>query len=589
MLGFIGIIAVIILSIRVSRLSKDLELIKKQLVSTDLSTVTIEPNSEVIYTPGTQSIPTSTISPEKIQYQSVTSNTETTNLEPDVFSIFFDWFKENWLLKVGVLLILVGFGWFISYAFVHQWIGPVGRVILGFATGTILALYGTFRLEKHATQGKLFLVLGSALILVTSYAARTVYGYFTPVMSLTFVFLVSAYISVVALQFKMKNLALYGLACAYITPILIHSLIDTKLLFMYLVVVSLSTIWMTSVEGWKEINIAGLLGFALFAVPYIFGINSLSSADEIFVLCTIFALAFLYFIVSIIGVVRDKDTQEEGDGVLAVGVLMLVIFTTLFLVSKEFQSIILMIWFCIFAAGSLGVFSYTKKIKFFYIYSLIAVIFLGIVTAIELEGIVLVYAFAFEAAIISIAGYLITRKLDAGYSLSMLMIIPVLLSFESFVSSSWSKSVLHDDFGVLSVMGLLLVGLGIFYYFAEQKADSYNDVSNPKMYPGLIVGGTLYFLALIWLVPGAVFVNDGAAVLTSLVIYTIIGIFAYFTGLFQKIELLKYYGGILLLAVVLRLVLIDVWDMALAERIVTFISIGVLFISTAFIGKNIKS
>jgi hypothetical protein len=171
----------------------------------------------------------------------------------------------------------------------------------------------------------------------------------------------------------------------------------------------------------------------------------------------------------------------------------------------------------------------------------------------------------------------------------MLMIIPALLSLESFVSSSWSQGVLHDDFGVLSVMGLLLVGLGIFYYFAEQKADTYNDVSNPKMYPGLLVGGTLYFLALIWLVPGALFINDGAAVLTSLVIYTIIGIFAYFTGLFQKIELLKYYGGILLLAVVLRLVLIDVWDMALAERIITFISIGVLFISTAFIGKNIKN
>jgi len=600
MLGFIGIVAVIILGIKVFHLSSEIDSIKRRLGDSSHTVLTRDPLQDSVpvtvstplvssdSTPSRQHVAPLTVAPSAPVQKNSSSPQYRYEENDDIFALFFDWFKENWLLKIGVLLILVGFGWFISYAFVHQWIGPAGRVILGFVTGTVLALYGTFRLEKHATQGKLFIILGSALILITSYAARVVYGYFTPVMSLAFVFLVSAYVSVVALQFKMKNLALYGLLCAYLTPLFIHSLIDVKLLFMYLIVVSLSSVWLTRVEGRKEINLAGLLGFALFAVPYIFKLNPLNSSDELFVVCSIFAMAVLYFIVSMIGALQNKKTDMEYDVLLAIGVSLLSIFTTLFLVDKEFQSLILLGGFFVFSGAGLAVFNHTKNTSFFYVYSLISVVLLGIVTVLELDGSVLVYAFAFEAVVISIIGYIMTRKLDVGYNLSMLLIIPGILSLESLISSNWSQGIFHDDFGVLSVMGLLLVGLGIFYYFSEQEAEKYNDTSSSKIYGVLAVVGTWYFLALIWLIPSALLKDEGMAVLISLITYTLIGISTYFIGLFQKVDLLKYYGGVLLFLVVARLLLIDVWDMALAQRIVTFISVGILFISTAFIGKGSK-
>ena len=45
-------------------------------------------------------------------------------------------------------------------------------------------------------------------------------------------------------------------------------------------------------------------------------------------------------------------------------------------------------------------------------------------------------------------------------------------------------------------------------------------------------------------------------------------------------------GGILLGFVVLRLLLVDVWAMDLVGRIITFVVIGVLLISTAFMGNS---
>jgi hypothetical protein len=47
-------------------------------------------------------------------------------------------------------------------------------------------------------------------------------------------------------------------------------------------------------------------------------------------------------------------------------------------------------------------------------------------------------------------------------------------------------------------------------------------------------------------------------------------------------------GGILLGGVVGRLLLVDIWQMALAGKIITFFVIGTLLISTAFIGKGKK-
>jgi hypothetical protein len=48
------------------------------------------------------------------------------------------------------------------------------------------------------------------------------------------------------------------------------------------------------------------------------------------------------------------------------------------------------------------------------------------------------------------------------------------------------------------------------------------------------------------------------------------------------------YGGVLIGVVVGRLLLVEVWDMALAGRIVTFFIIGTLLMSTAFIGRRPK-
>ncbi len=568
----IAIIGLIFLALEVRHLASEVKTIKKQLkISEATPAQTPVPQSPFINT--------STVTPTDIS--SVSS-------QPDHANVFIEWLKENWLLKLGVLLILVGFGWFISYAFIYGWIGPVGRIVLGFVVGSVLAVFGSMRMEKNSTQGKLFLILGSALVIITSFSARTVYDFFTPTIALGIVFLVSAYVSTVALQFKNKNIAIYGLVIAFLAPILTDSNIDAKLLFSYLIVVSLASIWLASVKGWRDINAIALFGFSLFAMPFVTEITRVNSTDKTFVLASIFLIGFVYFIVSIAGAIKNQENADSSDIFVAVIDSILILLTTITFIPEEMQSLVLAMWMIIFAVGSFMAFNYTKKEKFFYVYSLISILLLATATSIELKGSSLIYAYAFESAIISIAGYLITRKLNVGYKLSTFMIVPIFMALPSLDSYKWNTGIFHDDFGILVVVGLLTFGMGLFYYFSEKESAKYKDHSDKKIYVSQIIVGSIFFLAIIWLSSGALVANYDVAVMISLAIYTIIGIATYFYGLTESKKAFKYYGGALLILVVARLVLIDVWDMALAQRIVTFLLIGVLFISTAFIGNKVK-
>jgi uncharacterized membrane protein len=101
--------------------------------------------------------------------------------------------------------------------------------------------------------------------------------------------------------------------------------------------------------------------------------------------------------------------------------------------------------------------------------------------------------------------------------------------------------------------------------------------------------GIFYFMYLIWeVVHIAMERAPDMATMTTLVIYTIFGIIAYFSGLYGGDMARKTYGTALLAFVVVRLIVVDVWDMELFGRVVTFLAIGVLLMSTAFLTKRKK-
>ena len=178
--------------------------------------------------------------------------------------------------------------------------------------------------------------------------------------------------------------------------------------------------------------------------------------------------------------------------------------------------------------------------------------------------------------------YAVLRDRMAASRTSFLMAVPVVLSLESLVASSWAKGVLHQDFFVLAVMALTLLGLGAFFALVpkpEHTSSSYEGVFHAIL-------GSAFAYALLWLALHAGLQSQDMASMIALVMYTMVGLGFYVYGKLNAQGTVRTYGSVLVALVIGRLLLVEVWHMALTGKIITFFLIGALLMSTVFIKRK---
>lgn len=509
------------------------------------------------------------------------STVESMQIGQTSYDKFVEWLKEDWLLKLGALLLIIGFGWLTTYAFLNNWIGPMGRIALGVATGALFIVLGWWRIKKYIHQGGIFLVLGSTTILLTIFAAREVYGFFTPFSALAVMFLSTAFVALASVKYNSRSLALAGLVLAGVAPLLTNAPSpDYVGLFSYLFVVILGTVWITALTGRRELTTAALILIVFYSLPHFL---SLVSADKGILLLFAYGFASVFFLTNTLGILKSKSGKIIPDLITAAGNGIFLLIWIMIAAPDEWKSLIISAWMIVFIAGAFIIFRATQRREPFYVYAGVGVAMLVAATSAELKGATLVIAYIIESGIISLITYLVLRDIKIAQKVSLLLIGPVILSFGSFTSNAWHTGIIHKDFFVLFILGLTLLGLGSFFF---SRIRNLVDKESRQINTILLVAGSVYAYALLWLSLHAWLQNDNTAVMISLVVYIIIGLITYFYGLANKNRGLQIYGGILIGIVVGRLFLVDVWKMELTGRITTFFIVGILLVSTAFFRRK---
>ncbi|MDQ5969265.1 MAG: hypothetical protein QG579_422 [Patescibacteria group bacterium] len=581
MTNIVVIVLMIFLLTKFSKLKKEIKDIKSELalLKDNRPQGAVNTMAEPSYTESAL-MSGQTLNPVEMSWKQSTNNTA--RPEPEEESAFVSWFKENPLLKIGVLMIIIGFGWFVSYAFSHDWIGPVGRITLGVLAGVLVTLYGTFKLGKNETQANALMVLGSALMIVTLIAGSYLYHFYPPFLLLLMVFIISLYVSLSAMAHSYKKLAVYGLLISLIAPIISSAKLASEVLYIYLAIVSVTTIWISVAKKWTEVILVGITGVLIYSMPYILGGNIDFAVSKYVVLFIVYGISLLYLWMNIWGLVQNKLKADAQDVYLAIVNTLIILGFTVRIVPTVYQSLVIAGWMLVYAISGFFVFEKTKNEKLFYIHSLISILLLAIATSIELSGETLVIALAIEAAIISVASFVVTNKIKIAESFSVLLAVPLIMSMESFYSSKWGIGVFHSDFAVLAIMALILALLGFFY-----KINKDDGESEVRPHHIMFILSTAFFYSIIWLSMKSIIGGD-TAVFVSLFIYTVIGLTCHFYGIFNQNSVFKKYGMALLILVVARLVFVDVWNMELVVRVITFIVLGIMFMSSAFISKSQK-
>jgi uncharacterized membrane protein len=551
---------------------------------------------------------------------------------PGALDGFLAWFKEDWLMKLGALLLILAFGWLTTYAFMNNWIGPAGRVTIGFFGGVVFLSLGWWRTAHFPRQGGVLFALGAAIVIISALASMG-YGFFSPIAALGVIVLSAAFVSAASAVFRLQFLAVLGLLLAFFAPFLTNGLRDPLAIYAYFSFVTLLPLCFALYMGWRGVIATAFL--LLYAAPAAMGIAlrdahgtfwyllfgtfvALVSAyavrryDMIRPLTFVSLILTSWFSVAVGGVVMSRAgmltllptallfgviyfaattfamvNRREDQGVLpdiiaAAGTGLFLLGWVMVAVPENWQSLTVALIALFFAVAAFALLQATGKLFPFHMYGALGIVLVGVATAIQLSGHALGVAFTLEAAAVILVSYVVTRQKRVVELASFALILPGAFALQALHSYEWSRGVFHSSFFLALLFSLVLFSLAMF--FREHLANS-----GSKLPAVLAVVGSLFSSILLWQSAHALFADSDHAVMASLFAYTCVGLATYIAGKQSANRTLSIYGGCFLGFVVVRLLLVDVWAMALSGRIVTFFVVGLLLVGTAFVVRSKKT
>lgn len=166
-----------------------------------------------------------------------------------------------------MVLVVFAVGFFLRYAFEHDWVSPAVRVAIGLAGGAALVAGGSRLVRAGYEQYGLFITGGGfAVLFLSIYAAFAIYGLIGQTPAFALLVLVAAAAAAIADRHVSLGLALMAVCGGFIAPFLVSTGSDAQVtLFTYDIILVAATMYLAHRRGWPSLNLASFL-FTLFTV-----------------------------------------------------------------------------------------------------------------------------------------------------------------------------------------------------------------------------------------------------------------------------------------------------------------------------------
>ncbi len=497
--------------------------------------------------------------------------------EPDSITLALQWLAKDWLMKLGAFLLLLAVSWFVRYAFIQNWISPSMRILSGMVAGLILFALGNFVILSRRVPGQVLVATGVTMQFITMFAARNIYDFFTPISALIIMSVIVICMAASAVIHDSRPLAVSAYFGGLIAPFLVNAPTTDHIgLLRYVFVLDLGVLALVALRSWRILLLLSILGTAFYSMTF-GGISQ--SAAWIFM-----GLFYAFFLFSQVYV------SIKTAAVQIVDVVMIGLSSLIFLgwvggyVPDEWQGAIMAATGLVSLLVAL-MFSYQQASRSsMYLYLSAAVFAFVSGTMFQLDGQTLVVALSLESvALVALAAFAVkspraTEMISAFYLLPFVMS----LSEDSFSREVWMNRALFGDhfFVVLSLAVAAIVAALTLKRIASDKYE--------LMISHTIVG-SIFSLSFVWLVLHNLIQPESTARGIALVIFALVGVGLFFYGVKREAKTYRLFGNFLLGGVVLRLLAVEVWQMPLIGRVITFLLIGLLLLATAFFEKNSKS
>lgn len=162
----------------------------------------------------------------------------------------------TWLSRVGALVVTIGIGLFLKYAFDSGIIQPAGRVALGVAAGVALLVVGE-RLQRAAYRvpAQALVATGVSTLYLSIFAAFAFYHLLPQSAAFGLMVLVTATALALAIHHEARAIAVLANLGGFLTPVLLSTGRDAAVpLFAYLAILDAGMVASAYWRRWPELH-----------------------------------------------------------------------------------------------------------------------------------------------------------------------------------------------------------------------------------------------------------------------------------------------------------------------------------------------
>ncbi len=203
-------------------------------------------------------------------------------------------FGQKWLLIAGVIVTVLGVGWFLKYSFDQNWIGPAGRVALAYLGGIAFLAGGElFRRRDFGIFGLYLIGGGIAILYFATFAAFQIYHLIPQSLAFLVMILITTLAGILSLIHDTKWLAALGLIGGFLTPVILSTGQDNQLVLMsYMTILNAGILTIAFFKQWRLLNYLGFFFTWLLFTGWMFAHYHESKFWITFIFLNIFFLTY---------------------------------------------------------------------------------------------------------------------------------------------------------------------------------------------------------------------------------------------------------------------------------------------------------
>ena len=229
---------------------------------------------------------------------------------------------ENLFNKIGIVVLVLGMGFFLKYAIDKDWINEIGRVSIGFLCGGLLIGLAHRLRKSFATFSSVLVGGGVAILYFTVAIGFHQYQLFSQTLAFILTILITGFTVLLSLSYDRKELALFAILGGFGAPFMVsNGEGNYMVLFTYILTLNIGMLILAYYKKWPIINIVCyVFTIVLFggwlAAKVLAGDDKIPPYTGALVFASLFYLVFL--LMNIINNIKEKTEFNA----LEIGILL---------------------------------------------------------------------------------------------------------------------------------------------------------------------------------------------------------------------------------------------------------------------------